>query len=256
MSKSFDEYALYYDLFYGDKDYVAEAAYTAGLIRRHAPGATRILELGCGTGGHAIPLAADGFSVTGIDLSHRMLETAEQRKRAAPSEIAERLAFMPGDARHISLGTTFDAVIAMFHVLSYQTATADVVALLESAARHLEPGGILVFDFWHGPAVLHQKPHVRISRKEHNGILVERLAEPDMRVADNCVTVRYTIRVDADPNLRPKEFAESHEMRYFFMPELEYLGEARFDAVESLAWLTDRPPGIEDWAAVTVLRRR
>jgi len=43
-------YARYYDLLYADKDYAGEAAYVAGLIRQRLPGATRILELGSGTG--------------------------------------------------------------------------------------------------------------------------------------------------------------------------------------------------------------
>ena len=92
----FNEYARYYDLLYRDKDYAAEAAYVASNIRRHSPRATRILELGCGTGVHAEQLARLGFIVHGIDLSETMLARAQARKTALPAELAERLSFQHG----------------------------------------------------------------------------------------------------------------------------------------------------------------
>ena len=60
MSVVFDAYAQYYDLLYCDKDYSAEAEYVALLIRRYAPEARRILELGCGTGETSVALARSG----------------------------------------------------------------------------------------------------------------------------------------------------------------------------------------------------
>ena len=45
-------YSRYYNLLYKDKDYAGEAAYIYDLIGRYRPGATNILNLGCGTGRH------------------------------------------------------------------------------------------------------------------------------------------------------------------------------------------------------------
>ena len=75
----FDAYAAYYDLLYRDKDYAGEAAYVHGLIRRYAPGARDILELGCGTGRHAEALMDLGFRVTGVDRSGEMVARARER---------------------------------------------------------------------------------------------------------------------------------------------------------------------------------
>ena len=58
----------------------------------------------------------------------------------------------------LRLAGTFDAVIALFHVVSYQTTEHDLRATFATAARHLNPGGVLLFDVWHGPAVLAQQP--------------------------------------------------------------------------------------------------
>jgi SAM-dependent methyltransferase len=256
MSAVFDAYAAYYDLFNSDKDYAAEAAYVAQIVRRHAPGASRLLDLGCGTGRHATHLVSNGFSVTGVDLSPRMLAEAERRKADLPEEAAKRLSFRNGDARTLAFEERFDAVLALFHVMSYQITDADVAALIDAAARHLEPGGAFLFDFWHGPAVLSQGPEVRIKRRSAGGVTAERLAEPELLLAENRVAVNYTIRVDSDPAARPAQFSERHDMRYFFLPELRRFAGEFFEMVGTYAWMSDREPGIDDWSAVATLRRR
>jgi len=90
----FGSYARYYDLLYRDKDYAAEAADALRRIRAHSPQARRILELGCGTGLHAIELARRGCQVTGIDISEPMLESARRRLegslRSAPCPTPRR----------------------------------------------------------------------------------------------------------------------------------------------------------------------
>jgi predicted TPR repeat methyltransferase len=86
-----DAYGRYYDLLYRDKDYAAESEYVASHIRKHVPRAKRILELGCGTGGHAVLLAAMGFDVHGVDLSEAMLGRANARKASLPKAVAARL---------------------------------------------------------------------------------------------------------------------------------------------------------------------
>src|SRR5258706_11290956 len=141
MKPVFDAYARYYDLLYHDKDYAAEAAYVASNIRKLFPQATRILELGCGTGAHAEQLARLGFSVHGIDLSEIMLARAEVRKAALPANLAERLSFRHGDVRTVRTGEYYDAVISLFHVLSYQSTKADQDAMFETAFTHLYKGG-------------------------------------------------------------------------------------------------------------------
>ena len=66
----FDRYAQYYDLFYREKDYRGEVDYVDALIKRYATNDARtILDLGCGTGGHAVLLAQKGYHVTGVDRS-------------------------------------------------------------------------------------------------------------------------------------------------------------------------------------------
>ena len=58
--------------------------------------------------------------VHGIDMSEKMLVSAEKRKEGVPLEIANRLSFSLGDIRSIRTGKIYDVVISLFHVMSYQ----------------------------------------------------------------------------------------------------------------------------------------
>ncbi|MDF1594000.1 MAG: class I SAM-dependent methyltransferase [Desulfobacterales bacterium] len=253
MSQVFDAYARYYDLLYRDKDYVAEAEYVASHIRKHAPGATRILELGCGTGAHAAHLAQIGFTVHGVDSSAVMLARASARKANLPAAEAERLTFAGGDARTLRSGETYDAVISLFHVMSYQTTNADLEAVFETAAIHLIPGGLFLFDFWYGPAVLTLKPEIRIKRLEDEHIKVTRIAEPIMHVNENIVDVNYTVFIEEKETGRVEQLQETHQMRYLFLPEIEkIIEECGLQLVASQAWMSDCPMNCEQWAGFIV----
>ena len=67
MSVYQGEYADLYDLFYAEKGYDAEVAFTDAILREHAHGSSkRLLEVACGTGQHAIRFAAKGWDVAGL----------------------------------------------------------------------------------------------------------------------------------------------------------------------------------------------
>lgn len=255
MSGVFDAYARYYDLLYRDKDYAAEVEYVVSHIRRNAPDAGRILELGCGTGTHAEYLARHGFTVHGVDLSDAMLAAAEARKRSLPPEIAGRINFTPGDARVVRLGKRFDAVISLFHVMSYQTTNTDLSAAFATAAAHLAPTGIFLFDFWYGPAVLTQRPEVRVKRLAENGIRVTRIAEPDFHPNKNVVDVNYEVLIECTRTGTAQTVRETHPMRYLFMPEIEVLLKQNgMELLRAYEWLMLDEPGFTSWNACAVAR--
>lgn len=252
-------YTRYYDLLYADKDYAQEAAYVAGLVRGRVPGAVRILELGCGTGAHAEQLARLGFTVHGIDLSESMLARAEARRASLPPELAQRLSFSVGDARSVRVGqgggADFDAVITLFHVMSYQTSNADLLATHATAAWHLAPSGVFIHDHWFGPAVLSQKPELRVRRLGDAAIRVTRWAEPVMHWSRNVCDVNYTMLVEPADGSPMQQFHETHPMRYLFAPELDLIEGTSWRDAQHLAWLGNGPPDASHWAAVRVLSR-
>jgi SAM-dependent methyltransferase len=251
----FDAYARYYDLLYRDKDYAAEAQYVASCIRRHAPQAKRVLELGCGTGAHAEHLAREGYVVHGVDLSEAMLARAEERRSHVSTEIAKRWTFRRDDVRTVRTGETYDAVIALFHVMSYQTTNADLAAAFATAAVHLKRGGLFVFDFWYGPAVLTQTPEVRVKRLSDDHINVTRIAEPVMHMNDNVVDVHYAVFIELKATGKVEQLQETHRMRYLSLPELALLRRDLFEEHATLAWMSDTPPSTQSWSAFQILFR-
>lgn len=107
-----------------------------------------ILELAVGTGRLAVPLAEDGWDVTGVDLDPAMLARARARASAAGSEVAARLALVEADLvdlRLLTAGTFRLAFIALNSILLLPDRAAQRAALATLAA-HLAPGGLAVVD--------------------------------------------------------------------------------------------------------------
>jgi SAM-dependent methyltransferase len=244
----FDRYARCYDLMYRDKDYAAEARFVHGALRRLRPGTASVLDLGCGTGVHAGLLAAGGCRVHGVDGSEVMLRRAGERRARLPEEVAGRLAFSPGDVRSVRLEERFDAVVSLFHVASYQPENADLRAFFVTAREHLLPGGVFLFDCWYGPAVLTDRPSVRVKRLEDGAIAVTRIAEPELFPNEDRVDVRYHVIVRDGASGAVEEFRETHRMRYLFRPEVaDLLDGCGLALVECREWMSGREPGFDTW---------
>lgn len=252
----FNHYARYYDLLYRDKDYAGEVRFVHDQLARHGVAAGRLLELGCGTARHAVEFAKLGWTVDGVDLSQAMVAQAQERARQQQPEITSRLHFQQGDVRSAGTGQVYDAVISLFHVMCYQTSDEDLQAAFGTAARHLRPGGLFLFDFWYGPAVLSDPPVVRVKRLEDETIAVTRLAEPELRPNENQVVVNYHVFIKDSATGQYSEVRESHPMRYLFLPELKLLLQnGGLELVQSGAWLASRPLGADTWYGFVLARR-
>ncbi len=244
----FGHYSTYYNLLYKDKDYSGEADYTHRLIQKYRPDAKTILDLGCGTGRHDIILSQKGYAVTGVDLSEEMLAVAHASVDS-PSP-APQPSFQQGDIRTVRLGKTFDVVVSLFHVMSYQIDNKDLEAAFFTAREHLNPGGVFLFDCWYGPAVLTDKPAVRVKKFEDASVEIVRIARPDMHVNLNRVDVNYEVLVIDKATKKTNTFFETHKMRYLFQPEIIRLFEINRIAPRfSGEWLTGRELSTDTWSA-------
>lgn len=213
-----------YDILYQDKNYAAECDLIEGIFKAYGDGSiSHILDLGCGTGNHAFPLSERGYIVTGVDRSESML--AEAQRKLANASGNGRLDFQKGDLRTMDLQRDFDAAIMMFAVLGYQLGNSDVLSTLKSARRHLRSGGLLLFDVWYGPAVLHQRPSQRIKVVPTPEGQILRLASGEIDILRHVCTVHYRLWKLAMGRVAV-ETEESHRMRYFFPLELDFLLES------------------------------
>jgi len=252
--KVFGAYAKYYDLLYKDKDYNKEAAYIKRMINKFNPECKNILNLGCGTGKHDFIFADKGFDVTGIDLSEEMVQYANDSLLKRQS--AGKLKFLQGDIREISLNRKFDAVIALFHVMSYQNSNDDVLKTLINARKHLKKNGVLMFDFWYGPGVLTDRPERRIKNFSEREVSVRRYAVPRIRINENIVDVNYKIIVTTKNRKQSVTINEIHSMRYFFIPEISmFLKSAGMKLEICREWLTGKELSDRSWSAFAVAKK-
>ncbi len=149
-SQNYRRFAQYYDFIYHDiVNYAGDVAFLESAFRRWMDRKPhRILDLGCGTGNHDLPLARRGHDVTGLDLSASQLALAREKARRAGLAIR----FVRGDMRSFDLSQDFDAAVCMFGAFGYLLEPADVVRCLRSLRRHLKADGLFVFEFWQSSA--------------------------------------------------------------------------------------------------------
>jgi len=181
----------------------------------HMPGP--VLELCSGTGRLTIPLKKAGLDIMGLDLSPSMLAMA--RAKAA----AERLdlTFIQGDMRRFDLDKKFSTIFIPFNSLQDIASVADVEATLSRVRKHLEPGGLFLFDVFN-PSI-----HLMVDRERE-------FTDPyHFTTADGKrISVREKCGYDAATqinrvkwffNIEGRESLEEFNIRCYFPFELELL---------------------------------
>src|SRR5438270_4715681 len=103
-----------------------------------------VVELGVGTGRIAVPVAAAGVSVVGVDASAAMLEVCAER--AAAAGVSERIDLRLGDLRDPPVGERVGLVTCPFRAYLHLESDAERRRALRRARELLVPGGRLVFD--------------------------------------------------------------------------------------------------------------
>ena len=246
-SNCFNAYSRYYNLLYQDKDYPSETNYIKSLLIRQGLKNGSLLEFGSGTGKHASLLAENGYKIHGIERSAEMVSQIEPVNGFTCEQ---------GDICTIQLGRAFDAVLSFFHVVSYQTDNESLHAVFGRAAEHLKSGGIFIFDFWYSPAVYAQRPAVRVKRMADKDMKITRIAEPVIYPNENRVDVNYTIFAYNTTTSVIETTSETHSMRHFSLPEIEFLANTHgFNCIVAEEFLTGKPLDDDTWGACVTLVR-
>ena len=247
MSNNFDMYSRYYDLLNMDKNYESEVDYIYYKLKSYSKKIERILELGTGTGIHAELLQKKGLHVTGIELSKNMAEQA----------IEKGIECYVCDCCEFRLDKKFDAVISIFHVISYVTENEKLLKTFQNVYDHLDSNGVFLFDVWYSPAVYNLKPEVRIKRIINEELIITRLAEPALHYNRNVVDVNYEVIIEEKLNSRITRINETHPMRHFSLPEIQLLASfAGFEIIETKEWMTGKEPSENTWGVCFILRKK
>jgi len=129
----------YYDLDQGGFD--ADIPFYLHLAQRSGE---PIFELGCGSGRLLLPLAQAGYKITGVDRSPAMLERA--RQKLAGAGLAERVALVQADMRHLKLAGRYRLGFCGNNTLMHLPALHEQYAALQAAFQQLASGGLFALD--------------------------------------------------------------------------------------------------------------
>lgn len=244
-----DDYARAYDAIYADKDYDSECRALIAAMEAHGYGpGSRLLDVGCGTGRHAVQMAKAGYHVTGTDRSVAMLDIARERAREG---------FVVWDTDEAAeSGAQFDVVYSLFDVLSYQVATEQTVDFVSGLMQATRPGGVVIFDSWHTAGLVTDPPKAEQTRE---------FLSPQGRITRSSTSrvdwVNTVTHIDYNVTIADggstKSFSETHVMRSFTVAELlllsAYVGLSDAQVVPSPSM--KGPVSAADWHVAVIGRR-
>jgi SAM-dependent methyltransferase len=131
--------ARYYDTLYSFKDYNAASAKVHKLIQQHRPGASSLLDVGCGTGTHLRFLAGD-YQVVGLDISPDLIAVARAKSPDLTFHVADMVDF--------ELDRRFDVITCLFSAIAYVETHERMRRAVATMAAHLNPGGLMLIEPW------------------------------------------------------------------------------------------------------------
>lgn len=150
----------YYALLYNNRDGKEATAFIKNLLNylKPVPG-SRIADIPCGNGRHAIALEDAGFDVTAFDLSEHNIDAAKPFEK-------DNLSFYQHDMRQPFHIHYFDYIMNLFTSLGYFNADYEDVRVLKNFQKALKPEGVLVVDFFNSNCVINQMKKNYVVEKE------------------------------------------------------------------------------------------
>jgi SAM-dependent methyltransferase len=253
MNHNFQLYAEFYDALNSDKNYFLETQYLVNLIVRNKSEFYSALDIGCGTGKHAVELAKLGYKVVGIDSSEKMIELANRNMSKQVPEL--NLDFYLTDGKTFVTCEKFDVVYSLFHVMSYQTKNYLVKNFFNTAYDSLADGGLFIFDYWFKPGVLNLKPTLKVKTVDSGNFKITRFTTPHI-ANDSCTNVIFNFCVQDQISGSVENFKESHLMRSFIPSEFVEISGSKFDHIETYAWGRNDIPTDDTWAAISIFQKK
>ena len=131
----------HYHLLYKHRDYREAELFITNLFKHlNLSTATKVLDLACGKGRHALQVHQLGFPVLGVDLSDESIQYAKEFATSG-------LDFKRADMRDLGMQQEVDLVLNLFTSFGYFQKEGDNRKVLESVSRALKPGGLMVLDY-------------------------------------------------------------------------------------------------------------
>ena len=200
---AYEASARYYDLLYAWKNYKQETAQIRRLIRKYKKSSGReLLEVACGTGGHARHLQKH-FSVVGTDINPGMLRIARRNIKGVQ--------FQQADMLHLDLGRKFDVVLCLFSSIGYMKTYATLKRTLGNFARHLKRGGVVIIEPWFSKSEF-KGGGLRVGTFGDKKTKIARVIVSEVRDQSSIMNMHHFV---AEHGKHAKYFWERHKMGMF-----------------------------------------
>ena len=202
-------------------------------IAEHDP--IKLLDGACGTGNVSFELAKSDIAVTGVDIAPAMIEIARQKALEFPLPIH----FIEADLTDFDLNEQFDCATCLYDSLNYILDPAKLQAAFAGFAKHVESGGVLVFDM-NTPLALTANLFTQRSFDPRKALQYDWNAvyNPQTKITE--VAMSFTRKGE---NGVAREFSETHRERAYGLEEVEaMLAATGWDVLKIYDAYTINPP--------------
>jgi SAM-dependent methyltransferase len=231
------DFSDYYDRLNQHKDYFGEAAKLDGVIRQHVKSVRpRILDIGCGTGQHAVLLSGKGHDITAIDLSPDMIRIAKNKR----SDVN----FLAGNIAELN-ESNFEFAYSLFNVVNCLNSIDELTAFFKAIGGRLVEGAFFLVESWNPIAVIAVPPTVVERVYDTGDEKIVRKVSPSAGFFRQRLDLTYDIDVFSNDahNKKLHSFSIVHKLVLFTPLEIEYcLKSAGFRDVAIYTALPDLAP--------------
>jgi len=187
----------------------------------------RILELCCGTGRLTIPIARDGYDISGVDYTSSMLDQAKTKASEAGLEIR----FVEADIRTLNLQEKYDLIFIPFNSIHHLYKNEDLFKTFTVVKNHLKDGGLFLLDCFN-PNIQYivegekeQKEIATYTTDDGREVLIKQTMRYERKAQINRIEWHYFINGEFDS-------IQNLDMRMYFPQELDtYLKQFEFKIV-------------------------
>lgn len=176
----------------------------------------RILELCCGTGRLTLPIAKDGYNISGVDFTSSMLEKAKAKALKAGLKIE----FIEADIRTLDLNDTYDLIFIPFNSIHHLYQNEDLFKALTVVKNHLKPNGLFLLDCYN-PNIQYitegekeQKEIAHYRTKDGRKVLIKQNMQYERKTQINRIEWHYFINDEFNS-------MQNLDMRLYFPQELD-----------------------------------
>ena len=241
--------ASFYDFLYDRTDdlpfYLEYAAKAGGSI----------LECACGTGRLLLPLAREGYQVTGLDSSEEMLRVLRAKLRKEDPDTRKRVHLVQGDMRKFKLPTRFAMAFVGFSSFLHNVSVKDEEECVRCISEHLRPSGSLIVEVFN-PDLTRPQQLVRLDKvKQRGNQTVLRFTAQEMDFKNqtmNCTNI-YDF-VNASDTVKRK--VVHYPLRYIFKDELVGLLERTGYRIEAVYGSVNHEPFIATSPSIVCIAQK